>query len=275
MAGLKKGRFEVVNPYNGRTKIVPATPQQVHTVVFWSKNMGPFLDGGYGETLLEMGYHLFFNFTINSEDPLLEPNLPPLDHRLSQLHQLAEKFEARRIYWRFDPICFYRIDNGPRKNNLSDFLTIADAAAACGIARCITSFMDIYRKVERRAAAVPGLAFIDPTLEEKRDIIVKMARHLKERKLALSVCCEKEVLGMLSPEANVSGASCIPNDLFLRYDGGLLSVRKDAGQRVKAGCGCRESVDIGNYRQHPCFHNCLFCYANPTPPGATARDLSQ
>jgi len=23
--------------------------------------------------------------------------------------------------------------------------------------------------------------------------------------------------------------------------------------------------DIGDYSAHPCFHNCLFCYANPTP----------
>ena len=42
-----------------------------------------------------------------------------------------------------------------------------------------------------------------------------------------------------------------------------ISLRKDTGQRVKAGCGCTVSVDIGSYRQQPCYHNCLFCYANP------------
>jgi hypothetical protein len=46
--------------------------------------------------------------------------------------------------------------------------------------------------------------------------------------------------------------------------GGHLSLRKDTGQRVKAGCGCKVSADIGSYRQQPCYHNCLFCYANPT-----------
>ncbi|MEE9497365.1 MAG: DUF1848 family protein [Desulfobacterales bacterium] len=32
----------------------------------------------------------------------------------------------------------------------------------------------------------------------------------------------------------------------------------------KKRCGCKISVDIGSYHHHPCYHNCLFCYANPT-----------
>jgi hypothetical protein len=26
------------------------------------------------------------------------------------------------------------------------------------------------------------------------------------------------------------------------------------------------AADIGSYRQQPCYHNCLFCYANPKDP---------
>ncbi len=266
MAGIESGRFVVVNPYNGREKIVPADPAQVHTIVFWSKDMGRFLDGGYGERLVRAGYHLFFHFTINSTNPMLEPCLPPLAERLQQLAALAGRFEARRILWRFDPICFYRIGGGARCNNLADFPRIADAAAACGVSRCVTSFMDIYRKVERRAAAVPDLAFVEPPLEERREIILKMEQQLQKRGITLQICCEKEVLAALPPESTVAAGSCVPNDLFVACDGGRLSVRKDSGQRVAAGCGCRESVDIGDYKRHPCFHNCLFCYANPTPP---------
>ncbi|MBW2679028.1 MAG: DUF1848 family protein, partial [Deltaproteobacteria bacterium] len=40
-----------------------------------------------------------------------------------------------------------------------------------------------------------------------------------------------------------------------------LSLQKDTGQRVKAGCGCRVSTDIGSYAGHPCYHRCLYCYA--------------
>ena len=73
MAGIEQGRFGVVNPYNQKISNVPAGVDQVHTIVFWSKDFGPFLKGGYGEDLAARGYHLFFNFTVNTADRLLEP----------------------------------------------------------------------------------------------------------------------------------------------------------------------------------------------------------
>ena len=61
MERLLEGRFQVVNPFNNRSKVVSAGPDQVHSIVFWSKNFGPFIAGDFGERLEEMGYHLFFN----------------------------------------------------------------------------------------------------------------------------------------------------------------------------------------------------------------------
>ena len=60
--------FVVENPYNGAKRIVPAYAEDVHSIVFWSKDFGPFLDGKYGEKLKKSGYNLYFNFTVNSED---------------------------------------------------------------------------------------------------------------------------------------------------------------------------------------------------------------
>ena len=67
MEQIARGIFEVVNPFNQRVSIVPATADAVHTIVFWSKNFGPFIGEHYGDKLLELGYHLFFNFTVNSD----------------------------------------------------------------------------------------------------------------------------------------------------------------------------------------------------------------
>ncbi|MBW2737316.1 MAG: DUF1848 family protein, partial [Deltaproteobacteria bacterium] len=61
----------------------------------------------------------------------------------------------------------------------------------------------------------------------------------------------------------ITKSSCIPNDLLMKLFGGSLSLNKDSGQRIKNGCGCKVSADIGSYSLHPCYHNCLFCYANP------------
>ena len=266
MEQLKKGMFEVVNPYNRRKSMVPATPDKVHTIVFWSKNFDPFISGEFGEKLSAMGYNLFFNFTLNSNSPLLEPRLPSLARRLNQLRELSRIYGPKSINWRFDPVCFFRLDKKPVKNNLDDFPKIASWASQCGITRCITSFMDHYAKIDKRVTSMPGFYFIDPVLPDKIKILVEMEKELAGKNIDLYTCCEKAVLEALPSGSNIRNSSCIPNQLFVEIFGGNLSFRQDTGQRTAAGCGCMVSSDIGSYPLHPCYHNCLYCYANPTQP---------
>ena len=264
MEQIKKGVFEVTNPYTRRKSIVTATPEQIHTIVFWSKDYAPFIKGGFGETLLKKGYNLFFNFTINSNIPLLEPRVPSLKQRLVQLRDLSRNFDSKTINWRFDPICFYTYEEKVIKDTLHDFSRIAAWASQCGVTRCITSFMDHYAKIKKRIKSISGFSFIDPILSQKVEILLEMEKKLSEKKIDLYTCCEKEVLNALPPGSSIRKSSCIPNDLFVKIFGGNLSFIKDTGQRSSKGCGCMISVDIGSYHLHPCYHNCLFCYANPT-----------
>ncbi len=262
-----RGAFEVMNPYNGRVSIVPATPDHVHTIVFWSKNFGPFIESGNGDILLKRGYHLFFNFTVNSVAPVLEPNVPTLANRLAQLEELCRRFGSDAVNWRFDPICFYLINGEMHQDNLGDFLQVAEHAASSGIKRCIISFMDDYPKIRRRLRSKPNgenqILFIDPPLEKKVAVLLKMETILTKRNIALWICCENDVYNMLPVNSSIQDSSCISNELLVSLFGGSLSLQKDKGQRIKDGCGCQVSVDIGSYRDHPCYHNCLFCYANP------------
>jgi hypothetical protein len=276
MAQITQGLFEVVNPFNQRTSVVPATVNDVDTIVFWSKNFGPFIENDYGRQLLKLGYHLFFNFTINSDCPELEPNVPPLNQRLGQLEYVCKHHGPDTVNWRFDPICFYQSGPGPPRDNLDDFSTIADRAARWGISRCITSFMDHYPKIRRRLSSRPGFKFIDPPLPEKVKTILEMEAQLAPLNINLYTCCEKDLIEALPPTSSITPSACIPNNLLMELFGGRLSLKKDTGQRVKAGCGCKVSVDIGSYRQHPCYHNCLFCYANPTScnsPGLEGSEI--
>lgn len=262
MERIERGVFEVENPYNGRVTLVPATENAVHTIVFWSKDFGPFLQGCYGEKLAAKGYHLFFNFTINSDCSDLEPNVPPLAERLNQLEALCDRFSPRSIHWRFDPICIYESPDGIR-DNLGDFKFIADRAHQLGIERCITSFLDLYPKVRKRIFRRPGISFVLPSLDKQKEIILGMQSYLKPRNIALYTCCEKGLTQALPSEAGIHPSACIPNRLIAEIYGGNVAFRKDPGQRAGAGCGCGISSDIGSYRHHPCYHNCLFCYANP------------
>jgi hypothetical protein len=262
MERIKQGDFEVDNPYNGRTSRVPATTDRVHTIVFWSKDFGPFLRGGFGEKLAARGYHLFFNFTINSECPDLEPGVPLLDARLNQLEMLCDRFSPRSIHWRFDPICFFITPDGLR-DNLGDFGAIADKVHQLGIKRCVTSFLDLYPKIRKRTEGRPDFSFVSPSLEKQKETILGMQSQLKPRGIALLTCCEKELSEALPPAAGILPSACIPSKLIVDLYGGEISVRKDPGQRASAGCECGISSDIGSYKNHPCHHNCLFCYANP------------
>lgn len=263
MAGIQAGFFEVQNPYNRKTVRVPSTLKRVHSIVFWSKNFGPFLDHGYARILTKRGYRLYFNFTINSHHALLEPLLPPLELRLRQLERLAAEFGPDCIQWRFDPICFFRRHSGPMTDNLDQFETIARHAARLNLKICITSFVDLYRKVIQRTRAPFELKLIDPPMPLKVATIARLAGCLADLGMQLQLCCENDLLAALPPDLPVRASSCIPSDRLTALYGPGISLSKDSSQRKAAGCACGVSKDIGSYNLHPCPHNCLFCYANP------------
>jgi hypothetical protein len=263
MECVVRGEFEVTNPYSRRVTRIPASAPPVHTIVFWSKNFGPFLEAGCGERLRQMGYHLYFQFTLNSEDPLLEPNLPPLSRRLEQLCRLCERFSPQAVNWRLDPICRYRPKGADIRDNLGDAPAIAQAAAAAGIRLCTTSFMDPYAKIAKRTARLPGFTFVPPTRPQRTQILLDLERLLSAQGIRLVTCCENETLAGLPAYSQITAGACIPSDLLMGLYGGRLSLRRDAGQRLAAGCGCRVSVDVGSYDRQRCAHGCLYCYANP------------
>jgi hypothetical protein len=264
MEGISRGDFEVLNPYSRKAARVPATTPPVHTIVFWSKNFGPFIHGGYGPRLQKMGYHLFFQFTLTSEDRIIEPHVPPLAARIEQLRHLCGAYGPRAVNWRFDPVCFFRRNGGEIGDNLDDVVSIAEAAAAAGIRRCTVSVMDHYRKIGRRTSGLADFAFVEVGLEEQAGVLLRMEALLAASDIRLFTCCEKKLLAALPAASTIQAGACIPSGLLMELFGGELSLQRDTGQRIRAGCECRVAVDIGSYHLHPCGHGCLYCYANPT-----------
>ena len=103
-------------------------------------------------------------------------------------------------------------------------------------------------------------------MDVKCKTLSKMAAKLRERNITLAVCCEQEIIDAFPTSSGIRSAACIPGPRLARLFGPDLTIKKDPGQRRAAGCTCNIAVDIGSYRWHPCYHNCLFCYANPQPP---------
>ncbi len=106
-------------------------------------------------------------------------------------------------------------------------------------------------------------SFIHPPLEKNIEVLLRMERHLQEKDIQLFTCCEKAIVENLPVDSHIANSSCVPNDMFAELSGGELQIKLDRGQRIKEGCGCMVSSDIGSYSLHPCYHSCLFCYANP------------
>ncbi len=268
MEQINCGSFQVTNPYNRVTRTVDASPEAVHTIVFWSKNFAVFLNSGAGEILTRKGYHLFFNFTVNSDSRLLEAGIPPLEERLHQMGMLCRNFGPEAVAWRFDPICFFNDSAGQPGNNLADFSTIANGAGKLGVSRCITSFYDDYAKIRRRLACLKGSGhgiptFVDPGPEKKLKLLLRMEGELKGNGIRLYTCCEKELAPLMPGGSTIKGSACIPGKYLKSLYGGNPDTKRDYGQRAKQGCLCTRSVDIGSYDSHPCFHNCSYCYAGP------------
>ena len=104
--------------------------------------------------------------------------------------------------------------------------------------------------------------------------MLELEHQLAAQGIRLFTCCERELLTALPAHSSIRAGACIPSELLMELYGGTLSVKRDAGQRVKAGCGCRVSVDIGSYDEHRCAHNCLYCYAAPAGNNGLKRGAS-
>ena len=247
---VDKGAVDVVNPFNpGQRRTVSLRSEDVHTLVFWSKD--------YGRLLREMRRfekysNLFFHFTIN-DCPYLEPRIPPLEQRLTQAETLVKMFGAERLAWRFDPLVFW---NGGKSNNIGSFERIAEFLARLGVRRCIFSFAQWYNKCVRRAKK-HGFDYYDPPLAGRLEIAEELARTAKSFGIMMQICCGDQ----LTVVDNVEKAHCIDGKLLSELAGEPCDTRRDTSQRKM--CGCSKSVDIGSYNRQQCLHGCLYCYANP------------
>jgi len=252
---VQKGFVDVRNPVvKERTYRVSLRPEDVHTIVLWSKNFRPFLDSPLSRS---NQFRWYFNFSL-VDCPEWEPGVLPLPERKKQIAELCERWSPRHINWRFDPIVYW--DNGD-KNNLVGFPALCDFMAEKGVRRCTFSFVTWYNKIKIRLKET-SLKFYDPSLNQKLDALGWMAEMAKARNIALESCCNDALLKV----EGIARGRCIHSALLSELAGEPCSQARDSSQRKD--CGCTKSSDIGGY-QMSCPHGCLYCYAKPVSPRKT------
>lgn len=287
---LKKGYVIWYNPFNRKSMYISF--QNTKAIVFWSKNPAPLIP--YLKELDNLGIQYYFQYTLNDYEPEgLEPNIPPLDERISTFLKLSSLIGKEKVIWRFDPIIITKITS-PR-TILKRIWNIGNSLKG-STEKLVFSFIDInfYRKVQNNLVKETNL-FTKKNIESSElnkyqiEEIIQGLTKIKEAwakegwDIKMSTCAENIDIGKYDIEHN----SCIDGELMkhifeknqdLSYylNFGKLPEKtlfdttdikislakkvnlKDKGQRKY--CGCIKSKDIGMY--NTCSHHCVYCYAN-------------
>lgn len=260
LAGCLRERRATFFHHGKRSEItLDLNPEEVHTLVLWSKNFQPLLENRHGLRDLLADYaQVYLHFTITGlGGTFIERLAPPPETALEQVPWLLEVAgRPERISIRFDPVVFWR-DGGQLKTNLDFFPVLAREISRRGIKTVRFSFTQWYKKAVARARKT-GLDFYDPGPEEKKEAVKKLVGVASDYGLELWCCSQAEIARF----PGVKASACIDGALLARLHPAEepASTVKDRTQRKD--CLCTESIDIGSYTQS-CPSACVYCYANP------------
>jgi hypothetical protein len=255
---LREEKARVIGP-SGRSYEVDLQPENVHTLVLWSKDFANVLADRSGLKGLVSKYEqAYFHLTITGlGGTVIEKGAPPPEKAMAQLPPLvAAAGSPARVSVRFDPVVFWR--EGDRVlSNLGFFERLAPRVSDAGITDIRVSFAQWYGKAQRRAAK-QGFAFVDQDDTKKQALALELAAMASNWDLALHACAQTFLAGVpgFRPSSCIDGPRL--RGLHPRHE--AVSIRKDRTQRPE--CLCTESKDIGSYTLS-CPHGCLYCYANP------------
>ena len=286
---LAKGYCVWYNPFNQNPMYISF--KRCRAVVFWSKNPEPIMP--YLHVLDERGIHYYFQITLNDyEKEGLEPNVPPLEHRIDTFKRLSATIGHQRVIWRFDPII---VTPSIQPNDILGRIRKIGEQLKGYTDKLVFSFVDVsvYRKVQNnlirevRGLNNENVDTAEPNASQRQEIVEGLVRLRDEWKaqgwdLAMATCAENIDLEHYGIEHN----RCIDGELMKRVfaddeefvyylNTGYMPERdmfgqfipgknkdakalKDKGQRK--ACGCMISKDIGMY--NTCRHFCVYCYAN-------------
>lgn len=249
MNRLQVGYCKVLNPYNKQAFRVSLRREDVDGVIFWTKNVGPFLK--WLPFIADAGYPFVIQHTITGYPRALEHSVVDAESSLRNLRGIADRFGPDVCVWRYDPVVISSIT--PRKFHLEQFARLA-AALEGTVNEVVISFLQLYLKTQRnldRASTEYEFRWHDPSAEEKISLVKSFVEIGASHGLQVSVCSQKEFLAEGAVEAHCVDALRLSRIAGKHFSTELRGNRKE--------CGCYASRDIGDY--DTCPHGCVYCYA--------------
>ena len=185
---LAEGAVEFRAP-RGAFRKVSLQTDDIHSIVFWSKDYAPMLKRPVLVARLRR-LNPYFHLTVTGlGGTVWEPDIPPWRQVAAQAAELTSVFGPGRVNWRFDPVLHWRAGQTLR-SNLDSFNVIGSVFAAAGVGSCTFSFTQWYIKSRRRAGK-DGLSFEEPPLEEKMLAAGWLAEAAAELGLELASCADE------------------------------------------------------------------------------------
>lgn len=246
---LRAGYCLVSNPYSGRPFRVSLTRDAIDGIVFWTRNLGPFLPRL--EEVHRLGYPFVIQFTITGCPRELESGVIDSRRAVVQLRLAAERYGPRVCVWRYDPILDTSLT--PRAFHTATFARLAGELEGA-TDEVVISFAQLYGKTRRGlegAGREHGLIWSDPGDEWKRDLASELAGIAAGRGMRLTVCGQP---ALVAP--GCAPARCIDAGRLSDVAGRPILARERPHRQE---CGCYESKDIGAY--DTCAQGCAYCYA--------------
>jgi len=248
---MQEGFVLVRNPMNPhQVSSVSLKREDVDCIVFWTKNpedMLPKLDR------LD-GYPFYFQFTLNPYGQELEPGVPRKAQVIDIFKRLSDRIGKERVIWRYDPII---LNNTMDISWHEQYFDVLAGSLFGYTTKCIISFVDYYRKLDKTFKAIGIAELYD---NQKQELAAGFSAMARKYGLKLETCAEEIDLS----DMGIGHARCIDPELIQKLTGVKLKDEKDNNQRKL--CGCAPSVDIGMY--DTCRHGCIYCYANHSKASA-------
>ena len=225
------------------------TPDKVDCVVFCSKDYRPILPRLHEIT---DRFNTYFHYTITAYGRDVEPGVPSIDDSIDTLAELSGIVGKQRVAWRYDPVLL--TDRYAIETHLETFESIAERLHP-HIDRCIFSFVEMYRKLERNMPEILPLSD-----EDKDELARGLGGIAKRHGIAIQTCGTNGDY----TRYGIMKSGCMTLDILGRANGVEFRDLKHKGMRE--GCHCIESRDIGAY--DTCLNGCRYCYANTNPDTA-------
>ncbi len=250
MNRVRAGYCKIVNPWN-RNQIsrVSLDLQDVDGIIFWTKNIAPFLP--HLKEIHGLGYRFIVQHTINNYPRALEHSVVDAQRSVQHLREVSNAYGPRTCVWRYDTIIMSSLT--PPEFHRENFARLCDDLN--GVTdEVVVSFANLYQKTLRnmnRAGEEFGFTWHDPTADEKRSLLRDLIPIANAKGMQVTVCSQPDLVVPGTSEARCIDARRLEEVTGRSIRAELRGARKE--------CGCFASKDIGDY--DTCPHGCVYCYA--------------